>query len=138
LPKSSLGSENAKFLGSFLLNQIKYTLINNKGMETYIYIDEFQNFLTENILFFFSEGRKFGIYLTVANQYTEQIDKKYLDVILENISNFYILNLGERSKTYLSSILNFKFENKMGDYIVYSKIKDNPIFTAKINYGKDK
>ena len=138
LPKSSLGSENAKFLGSFLLNQIKYTLINNKGMETYIYIDEFQNFLTENILFFFSEGRKFGIYLTVANQYTEQIDKKYLDVILENISNFYILNLGERSKTYLSSILNFKFENKMGEYIVYSKIKYNPIFTAKINYGKDK
>jgi DNA helicase HerA-like ATPase len=137
-PKSSLGSENSKFLGSLILNQIKYTLIRHKDIESYIYIDEFQNFLTENILFFFSEGRKFGIYLTVANQYTEQIDKKYLDVILENISNFYILNSGERTKAYLSSILNFKFENKIRDYFAYSKIRSNPIFTIKISDEKNR
>ena len=94
-----------------------------------MYIDEFQNFISENVLFIFSESRKYNLSVFVANQYIDQIDKKYLSSIIENCSNFYIMDTGESSRKYLSNIINFEIPSNINRYLIYSKNDNNAVYT---------
>jgi hypothetical protein len=64
-----------------------------------IYIDEFQNFVSENIAAMFSEARKFGLRLHVANQHLGQLQslrgrQPVLHSILGNVGNMILFRLG--------------------------------------------
>lgn len=130
IPKNVVGEENSKFLGSLIINQIRNTIIQKKSKNhVYLYIDEFQNFISENVLFIFSESRKYNLSVFVANQYIDQIDKKYLSSIIENCSNFYIMDTGESSRKYLSNIINFEIPSNINRYLIYSKNDNNAVYT---------
>ena len=96
----------------------------------YIYIDEFQNFLTDSLIFLFSESRKFGVSITLANQYITQIDQKYQDTILENTGIFYIFNEGEKSRKIISQNINFDI-TRIPRYFCFVKVLDNPVFSIR-------
>ncbi len=46
----------------------------------YLYVDEFQNFATDSFATILSEARKYGLNLTVANQYISQMSDTVRDV----------------------------------------------------------
>ncbi len=129
LNKRLIGEDNSKFLGSLILNQIRYDLFKNEKSRVHIYIDEFQNFLSDSFLFLLSEGRKFGISLTLSNQYLEQIEKKHYDNIIENTSNFYIFNTGAFTRKILSVVLGYDIPSDMKEFLVLAKIGNNNLFT---------
>ena len=131
IPKNVVGEENSKFLGSLIINQIRNTIIQKKSDRgVYLYIDEFQNFISDNFLFIFSESRKYNLSVFVANQYIDQIDKKYLSSIIENCLNFYIMDIGENSRKYLSDIIKFEIPSNLNRYLIYSKNGNNPVYTV--------
>ncbi|MCL4393088.1 ATP-binding protein [Patescibacteria group bacterium] len=131
LSKSEIGDENSKFLGSLMLSFIQiFILRKNPSMIKYIYIDEFQNFLTDSLVFLFSESRKFGVSITLANQYVTQIDMKYQDTILENVGIFYIFSEGEKSRKILKDIIKFEIPN-VPKYFCFVKALDNPVFSIR-------
>ncbi|MDN5101576.1 type IV secretion system DNA-binding domain-containing protein [Aliarcobacter butzleri] len=64
--------------------------------KTNLYIDEFQNFITPSIKEILTESRKYGLYLTFANQTVSQVTNATLrDIILSN-TNVKILGKSNR------------------------------------------
>jgi hypothetical protein len=128
--KKFVGEENSKFLGSLVINQIRNVILQEDiNRHIYLYIDEFQNFISDNFLFIFSESRKYNLSIFIANQYIDQIDQKYLSSIIENCSNFYVMDIGENSKKYLSQVLKFEIPSKISEHIIYAKNGNNPVYT---------
>jgi hypothetical protein len=51
----------------------------------YLFVDEFQNFATDSFSVILSEARKYGLNLTVANQYTSQMTESVRDAVFGNV-----------------------------------------------------
>jgi hypothetical protein len=51
----------------------------------YLYVDEFQNFATDSFAVILSEARKYGLNLTVANQYVSQMTESVRDAVFGNV-----------------------------------------------------
>lgn len=79
LSKGELGEEASNLLGSLLLSKIQITAMRRSGIrETerkpfYLYIDEFQNFASENFTDVINETGKYKLSLTLANQSLQQL-----------------------------------------------------------------
>lgn len=75
-----LGEYGSKILGSFLVSEITTHALQRAVVPPMhrkpimLYIDECQNFLTERTDKILAEARKYGLHLTLANQYLNQID----------------------------------------------------------------
>lgn len=71
-------TQDARLIGTMLMSQIHSAVFSfanvpeAKRPGVSLYIDEFQNFSTNDIAELFTEGRKFGMKLTVAHQYRNQ------------------------------------------------------------------
>jgi len=100
LSKGRLGEENSSFFGSMFLTKIKQS-----GMERaqipeadrkdfYLYIDEFQNVVTETFENLMSEARKYGLCLTIAHQYMGQLIPKILSAVLGNSGTVVSFRVG--------------------------------------------
>jgi type IV secretory pathway TraG/TraD family ATPase VirD4 len=64
-----------------------------------IYVDEFQNFVSDNVASMLSEARKFGLRLTLANQTLTQLRasagrQDLLETVLGNVGNVILFRLG--------------------------------------------
>lgn len=76
-----LGDLNSSLLGMILVTKMQAAAMARQSMEAklrkdfYLYIDEFQNFVTESIESILSEARKYRLSLTVAHQYIWQLQK---------------------------------------------------------------
>lgn len=51
----------------------------------YLYVDEFQNFATDSFATILSEARKYGLNLTVANQYISQMEENVRNAVFGNV-----------------------------------------------------
>ena len=124
LSKGKIGEENSSFFGSMFLTKIKQAGMARAKMEAkdrkdfYLYVDEFQNVVTETFENLLSEARKYAINLTMAHQYVAQIPAKIEAAVLGNVG----------------SIISFRVG---GDDAVKLKPEFAPIFDVKdmINLG---
>ena len=84
LTKGQLTETNSRFFGMVFMSmlvaatmeRVKQPAANRSDF--YIYIDEFQNIATQNIITLLSEGRKFGVSLILANQFLTQVSEKIM------------------------------------------------------------
>ena len=53
----------------------------------YLYVDEFQNFATDSFATILAEARKYGLNLTVANQYIAQMPMEVKDAVFGNVGS---------------------------------------------------
>ena len=60
----------------------------------YLYLDEFQNYTTDNIKDILSESRKYGLCLTLANQYLEQISPNLKSAVLNTSGTIICFRVG--------------------------------------------
>ncbi|HVB24072.1 MAG TPA: hypothetical protein VNG51_19195 [Ktedonobacteraceae bacterium] len=72
-------AQDARLIGTMLMSQIYAAIFSFAGVPeakrpgVSLYIDEFQEFSTPDIDELFTQGRKFGVRLTVAHQYRNQL-----------------------------------------------------------------
>ncbi len=92
LSKGLIGEDNAGLLGSFLVTKVQLAAMSRSDIERvedrrpfYLYVDEFQNFATDSFSVILSEARKYGLNLTVANQYTSQMTDSVRDAVFGNV-----------------------------------------------------
>lgn len=92
LSKGLIGEDNASILGSFLVTKIQLAAMSRSDIPNiedrrpfYLYVDEFQNFATDSFATILSEARKYGLNLTVANQYVSQMDDTVRDAVFGNV-----------------------------------------------------
>ncbi len=116
LNKGLLGANESRLLGVLLTMQIfaaglKRSLMPEKERKPVnVYIDEFQNFVSDNVASMLSEARKFGLRLTLANQTLAQLRanrgrQDLLETVLGNVGNIVLFRLGvhdaERLRPFL-------------------------------------
>ena len=100
LSKGRLGEENSSFFGSMFLTKIKQAGMERAAMpekerkDFYIYVDEFQNVVTQTFENILSEARKYGLNLTMAHQYVGQIIPKVHQAILGNCGSIISFRIG--------------------------------------------
>jgi hypothetical protein len=100
LSKGKIGEENASFFGSMFITKIKQAGMARAKLEKedrhdfYLYVDEFQNVVTDTFENILSEARKYGLCLTVAHQYVGQLLPKVQQAVLGNVGSIISFRLG--------------------------------------------
>jgi hypothetical protein len=105
LSKGTTGEVNAKLIGLIVVAKLQMAAMARAEMpeadrkDFYLYIDEFQNFITDSISTILSEARKYRLDLTVAHQYLGQlIDDKgksqVRDAVLGNAGTMASFRIG--------------------------------------------
>lgn len=92
LSKGLIGEDNAGILGSFIVTKVQLAAMSRSNIPRiedrrpfYLYVDEFQNFATDSFATILSEARKYGLNLTVANQYVSQMQQTVRDAVFGNV-----------------------------------------------------
>ena len=92
LSKGLIGEDNASILGAFLVTKIQLAAMSRSDIPDvanrrpfYLYVDEFQNFATDSFATILSEARKYGLNLTVANQYIAQMTDSVREAVFGNV-----------------------------------------------------
>ncbi len=92
LSKGLIGEDNAGILGAFLVTKVQLAAMSRSDIANiedrrpfYLYVDEFQNFATDSFAVILSEARKYGLNLTVANQYVAQMTESVRDAVFGNV-----------------------------------------------------
>ncbi len=100
LSRGLLGEDNASLLGSLLVTKIQLGAMSRADIPAeerspfYLYVDEFQNFATDSFATILSEARKYGLNLTVANQYTAQMAVEVKDAVFGNVGSIVAFRMG--------------------------------------------
>ncbi len=82
LSKGLIGDINSTLLGMIVVNKIQVAAMRrqresaDKRRDFFLYIDEFQNFVTPSIESILSEARKYRLGLILAHQYIDQLEKE--------------------------------------------------------------
>jgi hypothetical protein len=99
LSRGLVGEDNAALLGALLVTKVQMAAMSRADipgeMRTpfYLYVDEFQNFATDSFATILSEARKYGLNLTVANQYTAQMLPEVKDAVFGNVGSIITFRL---------------------------------------------
>jgi type IV secretory pathway TraG/TraD family ATPase VirD4 len=113
LSKGTTGEVNAKLLGLIVVAKLQMAAMSRAEIEQeerkdfYLYIDEFQNFVTDSISTILSEARKYKLNLTIAHQYMGQLtDEKgrsdIKDAVLGNAGTLCSFRIGPEDADILS------------------------------------
>ncbi len=117
LSKGLIGEDNAGILGSFLVTKIQLAAMSRSDIEHiedrrpfYLYVDEFQNFATDSFATILSEARKYGLNLTVANQYISQMQDTVRDAVFGNVGSMISFRVSADDAPILGKQFEPQFE----------------------------
>jgi DNA helicase HerA-like ATPase len=60
----------------------------------YLYVDEFQNFATDDFATILSEARKYKLNLVVAHQFVSQLEEKIKEAVFGNVGTMAVFRIG--------------------------------------------
>ncbi|MCX6781983.1 MAG: type IV secretion system DNA-binding domain-containing protein [Candidatus Magasanikbacteria bacterium] len=105
LAKGLTGEINANLLGMIIVSKLQMAALERASLpeeerhDFYLYIDEFQNFITESIATILSEARKYRLELIIAHQYMKQLEDNkgkttVRDAVLGNAGTIVSFRIG--------------------------------------------
>ena len=116
LSKGQLGEDSALILGSLLVSTIGLAAFSRADTPPeqrrpfFLYVDEFQNFTTLMLANMMSELRKYGVGLTLANQYFHQLEPDIRHAVLGNAGTLISFRVGPEDAAILAKEFQPKFE----------------------------
>jgi len=149
LSKGILGEEDAKFLGLILVPKVLTAAMSRQDIpmaqrqDFFLYVDEFQNYATEDFAVILSEARKYRLSLIVANQFIGQIDEEVKNAVFGNVGTMVSFRVGVPDANFLQHEFAPTFnENDLTNiekYHVYIKtiVKNEPVPPFSMSLLKD-
>jgi len=120
LSQGLIGEENSFLLGSIFLSKFNQVAQGRQSLQKierhpyYIYLDEFQNFITPSITRILSGARKYGLGLILAHQELGQIDDtKILNSVISNPYTRICFRLGDSDAKRLESGFSYFEESDL-------------------------
>ena len=117
LSKGLIGEDNAAILGAFIVTKIQLAAMSRSDIPNvedrkpfYLYVDEFQNFATDSFATILSEARKYGLNLTVANQYISQMQDNVRDAVFGNVGTMVSFRVSADDSPMLAKQFEPQFE----------------------------
>ncbi|MFA5030354.1 MAG: type IV secretion system DNA-binding domain-containing protein, partial [Patescibacteria group bacterium] len=111
LSKGTTGEVNSSLLGLIIVSKLQMaalrraTLPEDQRNDFYLYVDEFQNFVTDSIATILSEARKYRLNLIIAHQYISQLvdgnDTKIRDAVFGNAGTTIAFRVGSEDAAAL-------------------------------------
>ena len=109
--KGRIGEDNSSLLGGMIITKIQLAAMErvripeSERKDFYLYVDEFQNFVTDAFASILSEARKYRLNLTVAHQYTAQLisdkNSSVRDSIFGNVGTMIVFRVGADDAEFL-------------------------------------
>jgi hypothetical protein len=105
LSKGTTGEVNSNLLGLIIVSKLQMAAMKRAVLpeaqrgDFYLYLDEFQNFVTDSIATILSEARKYRLDLTIAHQYISQLvrennDTRIRDAVFGNVGTMVAFRSG--------------------------------------------
>ncbi len=105
LAKGKVGEINSSLLGLIVVSKLQMAAMSraalpeNERHDFYLYIDEFQNFVTDSIATILSEARKYRLDLIMAHQYVGQLvgtngNTQIRDAVFGNVGTICSFKIG--------------------------------------------
>lgn len=116
LSRGLVGEDNASLLGALLVTKMQLAAMSRADVPAenrhpfYLYVDEFQNFATDSFATILSEARKYGLNLTVANQYIAQMSQEVRDAVFGNVGSIVAFRMGADDARGMLRYFEPKFE----------------------------
>ncbi len=149
LSKGVLGEEDAKFLGLILVPKVLTAAMSRQDIpmdqrqDFFLYVDEFQNYATEDFAVILSEARKYRLNLIVANQFVSQIDEDVKNAVFGNVGTMVSFRVGVPDANFLQHEFSPTFNEhdltNIEKYHVYIKtiVKNEPVPPFSMSLEKD-
>ena len=112
LSKGTTGEVNSSLLGLIIVSKLQMAALRRASLpeserkDFFLYIDEFQNFVTDSIATILSEARKYRLNLVIAHQYISQLvqnnDTKIRDAVFGNAGTTIAFRVGVEDAEYLA------------------------------------
>ncbi len=129
LSKGRIGEDNSKLLGGMLITKLQLAAMSRVDIpeedrkDFYLYVDEFQNFVTDSFATILSEARKYRLNLVITNQYIGQLvhdqNTKVKDAVFGNVGTFVAFRTGGEDVEFLE-------EKQFGPNIVAEDLLNLP------------
>ncbi len=147
--KGRIGEDNSALLGGMLITKIQLAAMErvripeDERKDFYMYVDEFQNFVTDSFASILSEARKYRLNLTLAHQYIAQLVTKdsmaVRDAVFGNVGTMIIFRVGAADAEFLEPEVEPEFLVQdlvnLPNYTIYLKLMVDGItsrpFSAK-------
>ena len=116
LSKGQLGEDSYVVLGSLIVSTVALAAFSRADSPEperrpfFLYVDEFQSFTTLMFANMMSELRKYGIGLTLANQYFHQLEPDIRHAVLGNAGTLISFRVGPEDAAILAKEFQPKFE----------------------------
>lgn len=132
LSKGEVGEINSKLLGLIIVSKIQMAALRRQKIpkeerrDFYLYIDEFQNYITDSIESILSEARKYRLGLNMAHQYINQLvgpnnNTKVKDAVFGNVGTMMCYKIGAQDAEYMAKEMAPVFSDQ--DLINLDKFK---------------
>jgi hypothetical protein len=108
LAKGRLGESISHLLGALLTSAFAQAALSRADTKAsqrntfHFYADEFQSFATESFALILSEARKYGLTLTVAHQYLDQLPESLRAAVFGNVGSLLSLRSGATDASLLA------------------------------------
>ena len=125
LSKGRIGEDASKLLGALCITKLQLAAMSRVNVpekerrDFYLYVDEFQNFVTESFANILSEARKYRLCLILAHQYIDQLvqgeNTVVKDAVFGNVGTMVAFRVGAADAEFLEK--EFEPEFEMNDLI---------------------
>lgn len=113
LSKGDVGEINSKLLGLILVSKLQMGALARQKVpkeqrsDFFLYIDEFQNYITDSIEVILSEARKYRLGLNMAHQYIAQLEgqdgkSKVKDAVFGNVGSMMCYKIGAQDAEFMA------------------------------------
>lgn len=147
LSKGKIGDINAQLLGLIFVNKINMAAMSRASMKRedrrrfYLYVDEFQNFVTDAFATILSEARKYELGLIMAHQFIGQLvgktesygqaSTKLRDAVFGNVGTISSFKIGAEDAEYMAKemapVLSEQDVINVPNFQCYTKLNINNV-----------
>ncbi|MFH1866779.1 MAG: type IV secretion system DNA-binding domain-containing protein [Patescibacteria group bacterium] len=132
LAKGKIGEDNSALLGAMMITKIQLAAMSRidqpetERKDFLLYVDEFQNFITESFANILSEARKYRLNLIMAHQYIEQLGDVVKAAVFGNVGTLVVFRVGAEDAEFLEKEFMPRFTQtdlvNLPKYNIYLKL----------------
>lgn len=136
LSKGRIGEDNSALLGGMMITKLQLAamervdILEDDRKDFYLYVDEFQNFVTESFASILSEARKYRLNLIVAHQYIAQLSEQdstiVRDAVFGNVGTMIVFRVGAADADFIETEFMPEFTPEdfvsLPNYHIYLKL----------------
>lgn len=127
-----IGEDTAALLGAMMITKIQLAAMSRasipeeKRVDFYLYVDEFQNFATDSFAVILSEARKYRLNLIMTNQYIAQMPEIVQKAVFGNVGTMVSFRVGAQDASALVKEFEPVFDANdlvnLNNYNIYVKM----------------